>query len=129
MNEANAIYWDERTREAVDYFKSGKNERGKPYTSRYIGTLVADFHRNLLYGGIFMYPADRKDPAMPHGKLRLLCEAAPFAFLAEQTGGAATDGRERILDLKVGSLHERTPLVVGSREDVEQATAIMQGLA
>lgn len=129
VNEANELYWDEPTRAAVDYFKSEKNWRGEPYTSRYIGTLVADFHRNLLYGGIFMYPANQKDPAMPHGKLRLLCEAAPFAFLAEQAGGAATNGRRRILDLEAGSLHERTPLFIGSAEDVEQATAMMQAVA
>jgi len=129
VNEAYTCYWDEATRRTVEYFKSPDNIRGKPYTARYIGSLVADFHRNLLYGGIFMYPADKKDPAKPRGKLRLLCEAAPLAFVVEQAGGAATDGGERILEIKATALHERVPLFIGSRNDVEKATAIMQGKA
>jgi len=77
---------------------------------------VADFHRNLVNGGIFLYPADTKNP---HGKLRMLYEASPMAFLAEQAGGLATDGRRRILDLPVTELHQRTPLVIGTKRDVE----------
>ncbi len=127
VNEAYTEYWDERTKETVNYFKSSKNDRGKPYTARYIGAMVADFHRNLLYGGIYMYPADSQDPQKPHGKLRLLCEAAPLAFIAEQAGGAATDGKQRILDIKATELHERVPLFIGCKADVEKATAIMQG--
>ncbi len=127
VNEAYTCYWDEKTRRTVEYFKSPDNYRGKPYRARYIGSLVADFHRNLLYGGIFMYPADKKDPAKPRGKLRLLCEAAPLAFVVEQAGGAATDGKDRILDLKASELHERVPLFIGSRKDVEMATRLMQG--
>jgi fructose-1,6-bisphosphatase I len=126
VNESNTIYWDEHTKKAVDYFKSTENTRRKPYTARYIGALVSDFHRNLLDGGIFMYPADNKDPAKPNGKLRLLCEAAPLSFVAEQAGGSATDGRERILDIKASHLHQRTPLFIGSKKDVETATAIMK---
>ena len=126
VNEAYTMYWDERTRKVVDYFKSADNERGKPYAARYIGSLVADFHRNLLYGGIFMYPADKRDPAKPRGKLRLLCEAAPLSFVVEQAGGAATDGKERILDIQASQLHERVPLFIGSKKDVEKATQIMQ---
>jgi len=76
---------------------------------------VADFHRNLIAGGIFMYPADKKNP---NGKLRLLYECAPMAFIAEQAGGAATDGERRIMELVPMSLHERSPLVIGSRDDV-----------
>ncbi len=125
INESNEMYWNEQTRNAVHYFKSNQNERGKPYRARYVGALVADFHRNMLEGGIFMYPADMKDPTKPRGKLRLLCEAAPLAFLAEHAGGAATDGYKRILDIKASSLHERVPLFVGSRADVEMATAIL----
>ena len=83
--------------------------------SRYIGSLVADFHRNLIAGGIFMYPADKKNP---NGKLRLLYECAPMAFIAEQAGGAATDGEHRIMERVPASLHERSPLVIGSRDDV-----------
>lgn len=127
VNEANSMYWDERTNAAINYFKSARTHLGKPYTSRYIGSMVADFHRNLMYGGIYMYPADSKDPARPSGKLRLLCEAAPMAFIAEQAGGTATDGSRRILDIKAETLHERTPLYIGSRRDVEDASAIMQG--
>ncbi|NDY42636.1 class 1 fructose-bisphosphatase [Dissulfurirhabdus thermomarina] len=127
VNEAYTPYWDERTRAVVDYFKSPDNDLGKPYTARYVGSLVADFHRNLLNGGIFMYPADRRDPAKPRGKLRLLCEAAPLAFVVEHAGGAATDGRTRILDIQAAALHERVPLFIGSRADVERATALLQG--
>ena len=127
VNEAYTDYWDESTRAVVNYFKSSKNERGKPYSARYIGALVADFHRNLLYGGIYMYPADTQDPHKPQGKLRLLCEAAPLAFIVEQAGGTATDGRRRILDIKATELHERVPLFIGSGADVAKAMAILQG--
>jgi len=89
------------------------------WSARYIGSLVADFHRNLIKGGIFMYPGTR---AKPEGKLRLLYEGFPLAFLAEAAGGAATDGRGRILDRVPTGIHERTPLVIGNREDVEDAT-------
>jgi fructose-1,6-bisphosphatase I len=126
VNEANEMYWDERTKKTVAFFKSNQNERGKPYRARYIGALVADFHRNLLEGGIFMYPADKKDPAKPRGKLRILCEAFPLAFLAEQAGGAATDGAMRILEIQAKTLHERVPLFIGSKADVETATRLMR---
>ena len=92
------------------------------YKARYIGSLVADFHRNLLKGGIFIYPATAKTP---RGKLRLLYEAFPLAFLVENAGGAATDGKTRILDLHAETLHDRVPLVIGSVEMVEEATALM----
>jgi fructose-1,6-bisphosphatase I len=89
---------------------------GRQYSSRYIGSLVADFHRTLLKGGIFFYPPTA---AHPEGKLRLMYEANPIAFLAEQAGGAATDGVRRILEKQPVSLHERTPLLVGGREEME----------
>jgi fructose-1,6-bisphosphatase I len=127
VNEAYTEYWDEGTRAVVNYFKSSENKRGKPYTARYIGAMVADFHRNLLYGGIYMYPADSRDTLKPHGKLRLLCEAAPLAFIAEQAGGTASDGRQRILDIKATELHQRVPLFIGCRADVEKAMEILQG--
>jgi fructose-1,6-bisphosphatase I len=126
INEAYTCYWDKKTKAVVEYFKSPENERGKPYTARYIGSLVADFHRNLFYGGIFMYPADSRDPAKQRGKLRLLCEAAPLAMVVEQAGGAATDGEQCIQDIKASVLHERVPLFIGSSLDVEEATRIMQ---
>jgi fructose-1,6-bisphosphatase I len=109
VNESNYDRWGDGYREVVRSFKTRKN-------ARYIGSLVADFHRNLIAGGIFMYPADSKSP---RGKLRLLYEAAPLAFIAEAAGGAATDGERDILDIEPEQLHQRTPLVIGSREDVE----------
>ena len=123
VNEGNTSYWDDNTRRAVNDFKGTDNPRGKPYTHRYVGSLVADFHRTLLRGGIFMYPLDYKDPEQPRGKLRLMCEAAPMAMLAEQAGGAASDGTTRILDIVPQSLHARVPLYIGSKLDVEHAVA------
>ena len=121
INEGNHNYWDEPTREAVAYFKGKNNALGAPYSMRYVGSLVADFHRTLLYGGIFMYPMDYKQPDKPRGKLRLLCEASPLSFVAEQAGGAASDGRGRILEIVPQALHERVPLFIGSKQDVEAA--------
>ncbi len=92
----------------------------RQYTARYIGSLVADFHRNMLKGGIYLYPATAK---APNGKLRLMYECNALAFIAEQAGGTATDGRQRILDLQPTSLHQRTPFVVGSAKMVEEACA------
>jgi fructose-1,6-bisphosphatase I len=92
--------------------------------TRYVGSLVADFHRNLLGGGLFAYPANRKNK---RGKLRLLYEAGPLAFIVEQAGGAATDGHERILDIQPTELHQRTPLFIGSTNDVEAARTILAG--
>ncbi|HPI91516.1 MAG TPA: class 1 fructose-bisphosphatase [Deltaproteobacteria bacterium] len=117
-NEGNQPYWKQGTREYVEYLKSEKNTRKQPYTSRYIGSLVADFHRNLLKGGIFLYPEDTKDPKKPTGKLRLLYEANPLAFIAEQAGGYASTGYEPILDIKPTGLHQRVPLIIGSKDDV-----------
>jgi fructose-1,6-bisphosphatase I len=126
VNEGYTPYWTPAVRKCVDHFKSKRNALGKPYSGRYIGSLVADFHRNLLYGGIFLYPADRKDPKKPHGKLRLLYEANPLALVAEQAGGTATDGKQRILDLMPGELHERVPLIVGSADEVAEAIELLQ---
>ena len=125
VNEGNCSFWDKATSEAVAGFKGEDNPRGKPYSQRYVGSLVADFHRTLLYGGIFMYPLDYKSPEHPRGKLRLMCEAAPMAFLAEQAGGAATDGKQRIMDIVPDTLHARVPLFIGSRLDVEHVTACL----
>ncbi len=119
VNEANYGYWDEGTRNYVDWLKDPQAAHPKAYTSRYIGSLVADFHRNLLYGGIFLYPADMRDPLKPKGKLRLMCEANPMAFIVEQAGGMASTGTERILEIQPTELHQRVPLIIGSREDVQ----------
>ncbi|MFP4257968.1 MAG: class 1 fructose-bisphosphatase [Desulfovermiculus sp.] len=120
VNEAYWNYWDGTTQRAVGMFKDPNSDLGKLYSLRYIGSLVADFHRNLLYGGIFMYPIDHRDPKKPKGKLRLVCEASPLAFVVEQAGGMATDGVNRILDIEPHELHQRTPLFIGSRAEVEK---------
>ncbi len=118
INEGYWNYWDEPTREVVSYFKSSANTQKKPYSSRYIGSLVSDFHRNLIYGGIFLYPKDHRDSKRTSGKLRLLCEANPLAFVIEQAGGLAIDGQNRILDIEPCELHQRVPLFIGSKNDV-----------
>ena len=127
VNEGNFPYWDERTRALVDYFKAIDKKTGRPYTSRYVGSLVADFHRNLLKGGIFLYPADHKDPKKTTGKLRLMVEANPLAMVVEQAGGYASDGRGPILQIEPRELHQRVPLYIGSKEDVELAEAYLSG--
>jgi fructose-1,6-bisphosphatase I len=113
INEGNMNSWDAGTRRYVDYVKENNKERGHPYSLRYIGSLVADFHRNLLKGGIFLYPG-------PKGKLRLLYEASPLALIVERAGGAASTGSERILDVHPTSLHQKVPLIIGSRDDVAE---------
>jgi fructose-1,6-bisphosphatase I len=115
VNESNFARWSRGIQTAVRGFHGDLPDLIPGKISRYIGSLVADFHRNLIAGGIFLYPADSKNP---RGKLRLLYEASPMAFIAEQAGGSATDGLTRILDLVPETLHQRTPLVIGSREDV-----------
>lgn len=122
VNEGNWCAWDAAAKESVEYFKNPTETRGC-CSARYVGSLVADFHRTLLYGGIYMYPPDSR-AGKARGKLRYLCEASPLAFVAEQAGGAATDGVKRILDLKPTELHERCPLFIGSRKDVAAVTAI-----
>jgi len=112
INEGNINKWDEGTRLYVEHVKKDAKEDGRPYSLRYIGSLVADFHRNLLKGGIFLYPG-------PKGKLRLLYEASPLAMIVEQAGGSASTGNRRILDIQPTDLHERVPLIIGSTEDVE----------
>ncbi|MFA7383405.1 MAG: class 1 fructose-bisphosphatase [Desulfurivibrionaceae bacterium] len=120
VNEGNYNFWHSEARRFVDYLKENDRESGRPYNGRYIGSLVADFHRNLIAGGIFLYPRDNRNPAKPHGKLRLLYEAAPLAFLVEQAGGRAiTDEGVNIMDIQPKSLHQRVPLVIGSRHEVE----------
>ena len=113
VNEAYSLSFPQGVQ---DYLAWAKGE-DRGYSLRYIGSLVADFHRTLLRGGVFLYPPTRQAPG---GKLRLLYEANPLAFLAEQAGGAATDGKIRILDKQPTSLHERTPLVIGSKEEVDR---------
>jgi fructose-1,6-bisphosphatase I len=116
VNEGNYHFWDDRVSKMVDYFKTPDKATGRPYSSRYIGSLVADFHRNLLKGGIFMYPADTKNV---DGKLRLLYEAAPLAMICQQAGGSAIADGENIMDILPTALHQRVPLFIGSKDDVE----------
>jgi fructose-1,6-bisphosphatase I len=113
VNEANFASFPAGYREFITALRDGKN--GQNYSSRYVGSLVADFHRTLLKGGIFFYPPTARHP---QGKLRLMYEANPIAFLTEQAGGIATDGSRRILDIKPESLHQRTPLAIGSRREM-----------
>jgi fructose-1,6-bisphosphatase I len=123
-NEGNYIRWDEGVKRYIDWLKRDDPATGRPYSARYVGSLVADFHRNLLYGGVFLYPADKKSP---NGKLRVLYEAAPLAFVAEQAGGLASDGTRRIMEIPPASLHQRTPLIIGSPQDVRECVDFIQG--
>jgi fructose-1,6-bisphosphatase I len=123
INEGNYGRWFPEQQRLVDHLK-GMDGNPKPFSARYIGSLVADFHRNLLYGGMFMYPADAKSP---NGKLRLLYEAAPLAMIAEQAGGRASDGTRHINQILPDSLHQRTPLYIGSTEQVELAERFLNG--
>lgn len=124
INEGNLSRWSPAVQKWNQYIKSEDKQTGRPYGHRYVGSLVADAHRTLLKGGIFAYPADSKSPK---GKLRLLYEANPMAYLFEQAGGAATDGINRILDVKPTEIHQRTPLVLGSAEDVFTYRQFMTG--
>lgn len=127
VNESNYEYWNENTRAMINYFKTKDKASGRPYTSRYVGSLVADFHRNLLKGGIFMYPADLKDPKKPTGKLRLMVEANPLSMVVEQAGGYASNGHGPILEMQPEQLHQRVPLYIGSKQDVKIAEEFISG--
>ena len=119
INEANAATWPAGYMEYVEELRAGG------YSSRYIGSLVADFHRTLLKGGVFLYPPTKKQAA---GKLRLLYEANPLAFIAEQAGGMASNGTGRILEIQPEGIHERTPFMVGSKWEMERFAAVMRGV-
>lgn len=123
VNQGYQRFWSAGVSAYTEWLQGA--EGGPALSLRYIGSLVADFHRNLLAGGVFYYPADRKDPSKPGGKLRLLYEASPLAFLAEQAGGYASDGARPILDIAPASLHQRVPLFIGSRDLVEKAEAFI----
>ena len=122
VNERNFGRWSRGIQQAVRAFHGDTPERIAGKNSRYIGSLVADFHRNMLAGGGFLYPGDTKNV---NGKLRLTYEANPMAFIAEQAGGAATNGVDRILDIEPATLHQRTPLVIGSRQDVQFVSDVL----
>ena len=123
INEANYIYFPDGVKQYIGYCQEDDSASLRPYSTRYIGSMVADFHRNLIRGGIFIYPGTKKNK---NGKLRLLYECNPVAFLAEQAGGKASDGFNRILDIKPKALHERSPIFVGPVDMVEKAEEFMQ---
>ena len=120
VNEGNYVHFPQGVKDYIKYCQ--KEEGDRPYTSRYIGSLVSDFHRNMIKGGIYFYPTTS---AAPKGKLRLLYECNPMAFIAEQAGGKASDGHRRILDLEPTELHERVPFFCGNKEMVEKAEEFM----
>lgn len=120
INEGNYVHFPEGVKKYIKYCQMEEGDR--PYTSRYIGSLVSDFHRNMIKGGIFIYP---KSNTAQNGKLRLLYECNPMAFLAEQAGGKASDGYQRILDIQPGELHQRVPFFCGSRNMVSKAEEFM----
>ena len=127
VNLGYEMYWSLGVKRYTQYLQ-GHEGGVKGLSLRYIGTLVSDFHRNLLAGGVFYYPADSKDPQAPSGKLRLLYEAGPLAFVAEQAGGYASDGKGPILDVTPTSLHQRTPLFIGNRDLVGKVEEFIRGL-
>lgn len=122
VNEGNSVHFPEGVKQYIKYCQADDPATKRPYSSRYIGSLVADFHRNLLKGGIYIYPPTAK---APKGKLRLIYECNPLAWIAEQAGGKASDGYNRILEIQPGSLHQRTPLFIGSSEMVNMAETLM----
>ncbi len=122
VNQGYERYWSQGVQRYTRWLQGLDPEQPrKELSARYIGSLVADFHRNLLEGGLYYYPADSRDPKLLHGKLRLLVETIPLSFLAEQGGGRGSDGRRNILDIQPESLHQRTPLFIGHCELVEKA--------
>ena len=125
LNEGYRSLFFDTTRRYLEYLQENDAETGRPHSARYIGSMVADVHRTLLYGGIFMYPATKKAPG---GKLRLMYEANPMGFIMEQAGGMASTGKERILDLEPTELHQRVPLYMGSEENVKLAVEFETGV-
>jgi len=123
INDCNRPYWPSWVQPLVDEIIGRNDENKRRVSGRHIGSLVADFHRNLIYGGLYLYPADRRSP---NGKLRVLYECNPLAFIAEAAGGAASSGTGRILDIEPQGLHDRTGLIVGTKSDVELAERLVQ---
>jgi fructose-1,6-bisphosphatase I len=124
VNDSYEQLWDENVKTLMRCYR-GLERNHKALSVRYVGSLVADFHRNLLGGGVFAYPANAK---RTHGKLRLLYEANPLAFIVEQAGGAAFDGARRVMDVQPTELHQRTPLYIGSKREVDLATELLSGV-
>jgi len=117
LNEANIEHWDDPVKNTVKKWRQGKGASGKKFTSRYIGAMVGDVHRTLLYGGVFGYPGDTKNP---NGKLRLLYEGAPMSFIVEQAGGLSTTGKQRVMEITPEQVHQRVPMFMGSKNEVQE---------
>jgi fructose-1,6-bisphosphatase I len=125
-NQGNEKYWTPGMRRYAKWLQGIEGEGRKPLGHRYIGSLVADFHRNLLRGGVFFYPGDLQTPGEPYGKMRLMFEAQAMSFIAEQAGGRSSDGLGDILDIQPYSLHQRVPLIIGNRDLVDKAEAYIR---
>lgn len=123
VNEGNYLYFPEGVKRYLKYCQEYDKESNRPYTSRYIGSLVADFHRNLIKGGVYIYPTTKTSP---EGKLRLLYECYPLAFMIEQANGKASDGRMRIMDIEINDIHQRSPMIIGSTEMVNKVEEFMR---
>ncbi len=122
INEGNYLYWHPGLKKYIKYLQEEEAATSRPYSTRYIGSMVADIHRNMLYGGIFMYPADSRNP---NGKLRLMYECNPMAMIIEAAGGRAIDGKQRIMEIIPTSLHQRTPIFIGCSDDVTKVEEFM----
>merc|ERR1719440_1337697 len=123
INEANYFDWEPALQEHISNLKAGKGESGQKYSARYIGSMVGDIHRTLLYGGLFGYPGDAKNP---NGKLRLLYEGAPMSFLLEQAGGKSTTGSQRVMEIVPSGVHQRVPVFLGSPDDVDEISKVYE---
>ena len=123
INEGNYPFFDKKVRDYIKYVKEDDQSTGRPYSSRYIGSLVADFHRNMIKGGIYLYPGTT---FRPEGKLRLLYECNPMALLIEKAGGKATDAHQRILEIQPKQLHQRCPLFIGSADMIDEAIGFIK---
>jgi len=123
VNEGNYVHFPEGVKRYIKYCQEFDEATNRPYTSRYIGSLVSDFHRNLIKGGVYLYPTGTM---APKGKLRLLYECNPLAFIVEQAGGMATDGTRRIMEITPDELHQRVPCFIGSPRMVETAHAFLR---
>jgi len=117
FNEANTHMWDEPLQKVVKGWRDGTGKSGTAFSSRYVGSMVGDVHRTLLYGGVFGYPGDTKNV---NGKLRLLYEGAPMSFIMEQAGGVSTTGTKRVMEIKPDYVHQRVPIIMGSKNDIEE---------
>jgi len=124
VNEGNWPYWNDHMKAYIDWIKTADPETKRPYGGRYVGSLVSDFHRNLLYGGIYMYPGDSRNAS---GKLRVLYENGPLSLIAEEAGGRGSNGETDILDILVENIHERAPLFIGNKAEVDRAERFLRG--